>query len=187
MSFLNDIDNSWTLFLDRDGVLNIEKDQDYIRHVAEFEFYPNIASQFYKLNQRFPLILVVTNQRGIGKGLMTESDLHEIHQHIQTQLNLHQGRIHQFYFAPDLDNNAPNRKPNIGMGLQAKLDFPQIEFKKSIMIGNNISDMEFGRGLGMKTVYVNTTKPRTEPHPSIDLLVENLIDFIDRLPMNNQT
>jgi HAD superfamily hydrolase (TIGR01662 family) len=177
MNFINDIDQSWTLFLDRDGVLNVEKDQDYIRNVQEFVFYDEVLSHFAILNKIFGKVILVTNQRGIGKGLMTEQDLHEIHKHLERELNQHNAHIHQYYFAPDLDRNSPNRKPNIGMGLQAKNDFPEIDFEKSIMIGNNISDMEFGKGLGMKTVYVNTTKPRTDSHEYIDLLVDSLPDF----------
>ena len=64
------------------------------------------------------------------------------------------------------------------MGLQAKNEFPQIDFTKSIMVGNNISDMEFGKNLGMKTVYLNTTKPRSEGHASIDVQFPNLVEFI---------
>ena len=178
MSFLNQIDGSWTLFLDRDGVINVEKDQDYIRHASEFVFYPGVAEHFHLLNKIFSLIVVVTNQRGIGKGLMTVEDLHGIHTHLQSELNFYHGKIHQFYFAPDLENDAIDRKPNIGMGLKAKQEFPQIDFTKSVMVGNNISDMEFGKNLGMKTVYLNTTKPRHEGHTSIDLMFTNLVEFI---------
>lgn len=178
MSFLHRIDASWTLFLDRDGVINIEKEKDYIRNVSEFEFYPDVVENFHQLNKIFSLIVVVTNQRGIGKGLMTVKDLHDIHSYLQSEIQKHGGHIDQFYFAPDIESDAINRKPNIGMGLQAKKEFPKIDFAKSIMIGNNISDMEFGKNLGMKTVYLNTTNPREEKHPSIDLMFENLYDFI---------
>jgi D-glycero-D-manno-heptose 1,7-bisphosphate phosphatase len=177
MSFLKNIDATWTLFLDRDGVLNIEKDQDYIRNVDEFIFYDDVLSHFPILNKTFGKIIIVTNQRGIGKGLMTHDDLHSIHSFLLTEINKHDGHIHQFYYAPDLENDSIDRKPNIGMGLKAKQEFPEIDFSKSIMVGNNISDMEFGKRLGMKTVYVNTTKPRTELHESIDLLQNSLPDF----------
>ena len=178
MSFINDIDPSWTLFLDRDGVINIEKDQDYIRTKEEFIFYPEVLNHFHLLNKVFPLVVVVTNQRGVGKKLMSEQDLYDIHQHLQAELALHKGNIHQFYYAADLENDALDRKPNIGMGFKAKADFPQINFSKSIMVGNNISDMEFGRNLGMKTVYLNTTKPRIEGHESIDMQFDSLVEFI---------
>lgn len=177
MDFIDDINEEWTLFLDRDGVINIEKDQDYIRNVNEFIFYDDILSHFPILNKTFGRIIVVTNQRGIGKNLMTHDDLHGIHQHIIDELKKVKATIHRFYYAPDLETDAEDRKPNIGMGLKAKKDFPEIDFRKSVMVGNNISDVEFGHRLGMKTVYVNTTKPRTEGHPSIDLMLDSLPTF----------
>ena len=67
-------------------------------------------------------------------------------------------RIDEIYYAPDLESDAHHRKPNTGMGLQAKQDFPSIDFSKSVMVGNNFSDMDFGKRLGMKTVFVETTK-----------------------------
>lgn len=181
MTLLTHIDPSWTLFLDRDGVINIEKHLDYIRHKEELVLYPNLAENFYKFNQTFQLVIVVTNQRGIGKGLMTVEDLKSIHSEIDRQLALHQAHIDAYYFAPELDSDAPNRKPNTGMGLQAQIDFPSIDFQKSIMIGNNMSDMEFGKRLGMKTIYTNTTKPITQPVPTIDMIVENLLHFAQLL------
>lgn len=181
MSFLQDIDADWTLFLDRDGVINIEKDQDYIRHRGEFVFYPGVAEHFRILNQYFGKVLVVTNQRGIGRGLMSVDDLQDIHDGLQSTLATHQAHIDRFYFAPDSDKQAQDRKPNTGMGLRAKADFPDIDFSRSVMIGNNLSDMEFGHRLGMKTVYVNTTAPRSEGHRHITLLCENLVAFCQLL------
>ena len=63
------------------------------------------------------------------------------------------------------------------MGLQAKNDFPAIDFHKSLMVGNNLSDMEFGKNLKMKTVFLSTTNPNQAPHPTIDLIYPTLLDF----------
>jgi HAD superfamily hydrolase (TIGR01662 family) len=177
MSFLHDIDSTWTLFLDRDGVINVEKDQDYIRNRNEFHFYPGVPEHFSILNRRFARVLVVTNQRGIGKGLMSENDLHDIHAYLQGSLKPHGAHIDAFYFARDLNTDATDRKPNTGMGLQAKRDFPDIDFSRSVMVGNNLSDMEFGRRLGMHTVYVHTTKPLPVPHPDVSLDCPDLVAF----------
>ncbi len=177
MHFINDIDNSWTLFLDRDGVINEEKHQDYIRNASEFIFYEGVLDAFKKLSQSFGRIIIVTNQRGIGRGFMTHQDLNEIHEFMIAAVTQTGGRIDRVYYAPDLDSEAIDRKPNIGMGLTAKTEFPDIDFAKSIMVGNNISDMKFGRGLGMHTVYVETTKPLDEDHESIDLKTESLVAF----------
>lgn len=181
MNFLAQIDHSWTLFLDRDGVINREKENDYIRNAQELHLYDGAAEAIACFNRIFHRVVVVTNQRGIGKGLMSEADLHGIHSLLSEQLAKVRGHIDAYYFAPQIENDAEDRKPNTGMGLKAKHDFPSIDFAKSVMIGNNISDMEFGKNLGMKTVYVNTTSPRTEAHPSIDLYSLNLADFASSL------
>ncbi len=171
------IDNTWTLFLDRDGVINHEKSGDYIRNVEEFQLYDGVLEAFRLLANRFHKIIVVTNQRGVGKGLMSAEDVEQIHAALQQKVNHIGGTIHAFYYAPDLETDAPNRKPNIGMGLQAKREFPTIDFSKSIMIGNNISDMLFGKNLGMRTIFLHTTNPEQGPHSSIDYFYPTLLDF----------
>ncbi|HPI53323.1 MAG TPA: HAD-IIIA family hydrolase [Chitinophagaceae bacterium] len=175
--FLQSLDSSWTLFLDRDGVLNIEKDQDYIKQVHEFEFYPETPFYLSALRPLFQRIIVVTNQRGIGRNLMTENDLHDIHSHLNASLQTHGGLIDAFYYATSIHNSDPYRKPNTGMGLQAQKDFPEINFSKSIMVGNNISDMEFGHQLGMKTVFVETTKVLESDMECIDMKFTHFVDF----------
>ena len=177
MNSLNAIGPNWTLFLDRDGVINHEKSGDYIRNVEEFQLYEGVLDAFRLLANRFQKIIVVTNQRGIGKGLMRAEDVEQIHSVLQQKVNQIGGSIHAFFYAPDLETDAPNRKPNIGMGLQAKKAFPSIDFSKSIMIGNNISDMQFGRNLGMQTIFLHTTNPEQGPHPSIDYFYPTLLDF----------
>lgn len=172
------IDATWTLFLDRDGVINIEKHKDYIRNRNEFIFYEDVAQNFSRLNQLFGLIVVVTNQRGIGKGLMTHDDLQDIHNYLSAALMHHGGHIHHYFYAPDLDSDSENRKPNIGMGMQAKALFPQIDFEKSIMVGNNMSDMEFGSRLGMKTVFVETTTTLPNDSDWVDECLPNFAEFI---------
>ena len=177
MNFLNKIDNTWTLFLDRDGVINHEKKGDYIRNVDEFQLYDGVLDAFRMMANRFHKIIVVTNQRGIGKGLMTHEDVKQIHALLQTEVVVKGGNIDAFYYAPELESGAINRKPNTGMALQAKNDFPSIDFTKSTMIGNNISDMGFGRNVGMTTVFLNTTNPDQGPHPTIDYFYPTLLDF----------
>ena len=175
------IDSTWTLFLDRDGVINHEKKDDYIRKPEEFIFYDGILEALNKLSNIFGVIVIVTNQRGIGRGLMTDQDLNEIHTFMLESIEQRGGRIDRIYYAPDLENDAINRKPNIGMGLTAKTEFPSIEFAKSVMVGNNLSDMKFGKGLDMKTVYVETTKPLNDMDELIDLKLKSLVEFAEML------
>lgn len=175
---LNKIDKSWTLFIDRDGVVNPEKKDDYIRNLNEFSFYNGVKEAFHKFSDKFGKIILVSNQRGVGKGLMTEAGLAEIHQYMISEIEMSGGRIDKIYYCSSTDNKHPDRKPNPGMAFHAKRDFPEIDFSKSIIIGNKPSDMLFGRNAGIYTAFAATTHPDIPfPHPDIDLRVNSLADF----------
>ncbi len=179
---LKSIDKSWTIFIDRDGVINHEKKDDYILNWQEFKFYDGVKEAFHQLSIKFGKIIIVTNQRGVGKGLLKEAELTHIHQYMQTQIENAGGRIDKIYYCTSTDNNHPSRKPNPGMALQATADNPAIDFSRSIMVGNKPSDMLFGRNAGMYTVFVATTHPDTAfPHPDIDLRFNTLPDFVKAL------
>lgn len=172
------IDSSWTLFLDRDGVLNYEKPDSYILHTEEFKFYEGIPEALSQISQRVGKIVVVTNQRGVGKGWMTEADLRDIHQHMTQSIENAGGRIDRIYYCTSLDNKHPDRKPNPGMAYRARQEFPEIDPTRTLMVGNKHSDMLFGRNAGFFTCYVSTTNPEFDfPHPDIDLRVESLVAF----------
>ena len=185
MLHLNQIDQTWTLFLDRDGVINHEKYQDYVYYYDEFVFYEGAKQALQILSTRFYKIIIITNQRGIGRGLMTEDHLLEIHNNMLADIKAASGRIDKIYYCTSTDNTHANRKPNPGMAYEAKKEFPEIDFSKSIMVGNNLSDMEFGRNAGMYTVFIKTTTPNQAlPHPSIDLAFNSLYDFAKALQTN---
>lgn len=168
----------WTLFLDRDGVLNIEKHDDYILNWSEFQFYPTTLDALAILRPLFKRIFLVTNQKGVGKGLMSLEDLENIHSNMLAAISAKGGGLDHLFFCTDLDSDSPNRKPNPGMAFQAKTLYPAVDFTQSIMVGNRPSDMAFGRNAGMHTVFVATTHPQTEdPHPQIDLRFNNLLEF----------
>ncbi len=174
-SFFNSIDASWTLFLDRDGVINKRIHNAYVRNVEEFELLPNSKMAFSIFRQLFSTIIIVSNQQGIGKGIMTEDDLLIIHNHMQNELN---HCIDKIYYAPGLEGeNNILRKPNIGMALQAKKDFPTIDFAKSIMVGDTYNDIIFGKNLGMKTVLIAENKNDIEA----DVQFKSLYSFALKL------
>ena len=175
------IDNSWTLFIDRDGVINHEKKEDYILNKDEFKFYDGVLEAMSILNKKFGRIVMVTNQKGVGKGLMTLEDLQGIHSYMINEMEAKGGRVDKIYFCTDMDNMSPNRKPQHGMALQAKQDFPDIDFAKSLMVGNKLSDMKFGRNAGIKTVFVATTNPESYPDDTIDYRYNDLLDFAKSL------
>ena len=179
---LSTINPSWTLFLDRDGVINIEKKDDYIRNWNEFQFYNESLLAIPILSQLFETIIITTNQKGIGKGLMTHEDLNQIHQQMVHEIQMVNGRIDHIFYCADVDNDSPNRKPQPGMAFQAKEKFPHINYAQSIMVGNRISDMQFGRNAGMNTVFLATTHPQTPfPNPNIDFRFNNLLEFANAL------
>ena len=98
---------------------------------------------------RFRRILVVTNQRGVGKGIMSLDDLNRIHDRMIEEIERHGGRIDRVYFCTALSPDDPNRKPQTGMAQQARIDFPDIDFARSLMIGDSESDRQFARNAGM--------------------------------------
>lgn len=175
---LKAIDKSWTLFLDRDGVINEDKPGSYIFSPDEFVFMKGTPGLFKKLKEKFGRTIVVTNQRGVGRGLMTEETLQDIHRQMKTEIAAAGGKIDAAYYCTAVNDNHPCRKPNPGMAIQALADFPDIELQRAIMVGNNPSDMQFGRNAGLYTVFVRTTRPDiTLPHPDIDLIFDSLADF----------
>jgi D-glycero-D-manno-heptose 1,7-bisphosphate phosphatase len=179
---LKKIDAGWTLFLDRDGVINVEKEDSYILHYSEFVFYEGVPEALRHCASVFGRIVIVTNQRGIGKGMMTVADLFEIHNRMTAELAGKGGRIDGIYFADSLLDDHPLRKPLPGMAHAAKQAFPDIDFSRSLMVGNNLSDMEFGRNAGMYTVFLRTTNPgQPLPHPAIDMAFNSLADFAKHL------
>lgn len=164
------LDNSWSLFLDRDGVINIEKEKDYINSLGEFMVYPGVYEAIARLSQLFKYVIVVTNQKGVGKGVTPEEEVKKIHGQLMESVVQAGGRVDAIYYCPDLADESPCRKPNPGMAYQASKDFKGIDLEKSLMVGNNISDLRFGRNAGMKTAFVRTTSPH-------QILPEGLCDF----------
>lgn len=177
---LKNIDKTWTLFLDRDGVINHEKHLDYIHTWDEFAFYDGVKEAIAIFAKKFKRIIIVTNQRGIAKGVTKLKDLQLIHKNMVAEIEAAGGRIDAVYFCPDLE--SPNRKPNPGMGLQAVKDFQDIDLSKAIMIGNTLSDMQFGRNLGVQTIFLPTTRPEVDLNDEhIDAVYNSLIDFANTL------
>ncbi|PIY08358.1 MAG: hypothetical protein COZ18_12705 [Flexibacter sp. CG_4_10_14_3_um_filter_32_15] len=172
--------NNWTLFLDRDGVLNRKLENDYVKNLEEFDILKYSKEALDLLSKHFETIVVVTNQQGIGKKLMTEKDLELIHSYLQEKLP----QIHKIYFCPDLYNtNSPRRKPAIGMAIDAKEDFCKISFKRSVIVGDSISDMQFGRNAGMKTCFINqkSNPKQVENKALVDFETTSLIEAVPYL------
>ncbi len=185
MTFLNkkpEIDNTWTLFLDRDGVINVETVGSYITNWGEFQFHDGVLEALRGLGQLFGNVVVVTNQRGVGKGIMSTESLREINSNMCSAVAEFGGRIDKVYSCTAVADTDHNRKPNVGMGHQAQQDYPEIDFKRSVMVGNSLSDMEFGKRLSMHTVFLTSKhEPFTLPHDVIDEQFASLNDWVNTL------
>ena len=145
----------WTLFLDRDGVINQHPKTHYVFDRQGFLFCPGAIEAIAYCSQIFKHIIVVSNQQGIGKGLMTEDDLDNIHDFLNDTVVQFGGRIDAIYHCPDLSTQTDNcRKPSPAMAYRAQSEFPDIEFSRSIMLGDQITDLEFAENAGMKKVLV---------------------------------
>ncbi len=166
------IDKSWTLFLDRDGVINERLIDDYVKKLNELKILPGVPQAVSHFTRIFKRVVVVTNQQGIGRGMMTEDDLAQIHGFMSNLFEEYEGKIEKYYFAPQLKSENSNyRKPGTGMGLKAKEDFPDIDFAKCLMVGDSESDIEFGIKLGMKTIMLKNGRNLST---KADYIFENL-------------
>lgn len=144
-----------TLFLDRDGVINTELPADYVKSISEFQFEPGVFEALKILQPFFQYTIIVTNQRGVGAGIMSDDDLQTVHRHMLDEFSVHGINIDAIYAATDEDRSSLKRKPHPYMGQIAQRDFPAIDFSQSLMIGNSSSDMEFGKSLSMITAFVD--------------------------------
>jgi histidinol-phosphate phosphatase family protein len=108
MDWKNIINDDWTLFLDRDGVINVRIIDGYVTKTEEFEFLPNVIDAFKIFKNKFKRIFVVTNQQGVGKGIMTIDDVERVHEYMIQQIENHGGKIDKVYFCPQLKSEVDN-------------------------------------------------------------------------------
>lgn len=172
------IDKTWSLFLDRDGVINERLPDDYVKSWEQFRFIDGTPEAIKIFSEIFCRIVVVSNQQGVGKGLMSAGELDQIHQKMQDSIQKAGGRIDKVYCSSYLaSENHFTRKPSVGMGLKARRDFKDILFGKSVMAGDSIGDMLFGKRLGMKTVFIGDLQPARNHPDLIDFVFPDLITF----------
>ena len=145
-----------TLFLDRDGVINVKLEGQYVKGLDEFEFMIGAEIAISKLSKIFKRIIIITNQQGIAKGIMSDNDLGVLHENMLFELKKKEGVIDKIYYCPHLAvENCDCRKPNPGMIQQAIIDFPELEINDSYLIGDSDSDILAGNKMGLITVKVD--------------------------------
>lgn len=172
-----------TIFLDRDGVICQDK-KKYIKKWGEFEFIPHIFRVLRVFKDRGYRVIIVTNQGGVGEGLMTMNDVTGIHSRMKQRIYGEGGRIDAIYFCPHTkDDECICRKPKPGMFFFAKKNYPDIDFKNSFMIGDRWSDMDAASAVGIKTCMLidqltDLHKCRVEP----DFCIADIAQAINLVP-----
>jgi D-glycero-D-manno-heptose 1,7-bisphosphate phosphatase len=147
--------NIRTVFLDRDGVINEKAPEgEYICSPAEFHVLPGVPESIARMNRMGLRVVVVSNQRGIAKGLYATEDVEAIHSALQELLARYGARIDAFFICPHDKDECRCRKPMPGMFDQAVKTFPGVRADESVMIGDSLVDVEFGRRLGMPTILI---------------------------------
>jgi D-glycero-D-manno-heptose 1,7-bisphosphate phosphatase len=160
------------IFLDRDGVINKEK-STYVKTVSELEIFSGIANSIKKLKDAGFLVIVITNQSAVNRGLTNHDNVNYIHFNIQEYLRKNGTFIDKFYYCPHRpDENCSCRKPKPGLLLKAAGEL-NIDLNSSWMIGDSDSDIEAAKSAGCKSIKINSDISFT----SAVKIILDLIDF----------
>lgn len=143
------------LFLDRDGIINIEK--NYVHEISDFEFVEGIFETLRYFQDRGYLIIIITNQAGIGRGYYTEEDFNVLNEWMIKQFEDNSILLTKVYYCPYHPEHGIGyykqdsfyRKPNPGMILEAQKEF-NIDLSSSIVVGDNDTDIMAGVNAGVK-------------------------------------
>ncbi len=153
-----------TVFLDRDGVLNEKMPEgQYVAAWEDFHVLPGVPDALARLNRAGLRVIVVSNQRGIALGLYSAADVAAMHAAFQRLLSAHGAHVDAIYICPHQQGQCNCRKPLPGLFEQAQADFPAISAATSVMIGDTAADIEFGRRLGMATIFIAGDPARRKP------------------------
>ena len=147
-----------TLLLDRDGVLNRLRPGDYVKTWSEFEWLPGALEALCEAARKFPRIYIVTNQRGVGRGLMTQEALDDVHARMLSDVAAAGGRIDGIYVCTAVSDEDPCRKPARGMFDALLLEHPEVRPERTAMIGDSKSDMEFAANCGICGIWCRSEK-----------------------------
>ena len=171
-----------TLFLDRDGVINVTLDGQYVKNTDEFDFMKGSEMAISKLSKIFNRILIVTNQQGIAKGIMSDKDLNVLHEYMLFELKKNGGIIQKIYYCPHLAAESCNcRKPNPGLIQQAMIDFPEIKLEQSYLIGDSDTDIIAGNKMGLITVKVDNEYTLSKWCDELFSVINNNFNFTSQL------
>ncbi|MDI6778174.1 MAG: HAD family hydrolase [Patescibacteria group bacterium] len=171
------------IFLDRDGVINV--DTGYAYKIEDFQFEKNVAEGLGKLQKKGFEFIIVTNQSGIGRGYYSEDDYQKFNDHVVAQLKKNGIQILKSYYSPfhpegigKYKKASRCRKPEPGMLEHAEKDF-HIDNSRSWIIGDKWADVKCGKNFGIKSILVKTGKggKSDEKHKTdVAYIAEDLLD-----------
>lgn len=144
------------IFVDRDGTLNVEK--NYLHRFEDWEWIPGAVEAIKAFNEAGYLVIVISNQAGVARGMYSEADINRLHAHVDEELCRLSARIDAYYYCPHHPEFGENRdcacrKPSPGLIFQAQQDWG-IDLSRSWMIGDKMSDIEAGEIAGVKSMLV---------------------------------
>jgi histidinol-phosphate phosphatase family protein len=167
-------------------VINVQRPGDYVKSIDEFEFIDGVLEALSLLSPLFRHIVVVTNQRGIGRGILSMQEVEAVHRHLVAHVEANGGRIDRIYISPAIDDSHPDRKPNIGMALRARHDFLDMDFSSSWMVGDSLSDMLFAKNAGIPAVWVGEKQtPEERTALKIQAYYPDLITFAREIAVSS--
>jgi histidinol-phosphate phosphatase family protein len=170
---------SRAIFFDRDGVINARIKGGYVRHWGEFSLSPDVADVLREVKQRGYKAIIVTNQRGVGLGLMSETDLQTLHSELQNTLQQQAGvQFDDIIYCTDTADTSSRRKPSPAMLLEAAERW-NLDLANSWMIGDSMSDIEAGRRAGTMTAYLITV--HSEEIPKATKILHSLREILKYL------
>lgn len=164
------------LFLDRDGIINKRLVGEYVRTPEEFQLLEDVLPILSAARQLGYRLILITNQQGVGKGLMTRNDLDDVHAAMQAHLVAHHLQMDAIYECTDLASaNSPRRKPAPGMLLEAIADFG-LQPEHCWFLGDSITDAQAGKAAGVKTALVGDFS-----NADADVVAPTLSEILPRL------
>jgi D-glycero-D-manno-heptose 1,7-bisphosphate phosphatase len=167
---------AWTAFLDRDGTINRKpREGEYVLDPGQLELLPGAADAIRRLNESGWRVIVVTNQRGIARGLMSEDDLASVHERLLELLRGDGARIDRIYHCPHEAGTCDCRKPGTGLLERARKDDPEIAFERAVMIGDSRIDVDAGRAAGIRTIAIGSASGASQQAADLDAAVSEVL------------
>ena len=163
------------IFIDRDGTINHRLEGRYVTRWVEFVFLPGVLDALRCLTRAGFALVAVSNQAGVGKGLLKDSALAEIHRQMAGAITRAGGRLDGIYVCPHLpEDDCACRKPRPGLLLRAVKELG-IDLTSSYIVGDSLSDIEAGRAAGCRTILIGNGLVSSESGAAPCRTVPNLL------------